>query len=117
VTNRIIKVNELLKQEIGQLLLRRGDVPEGALATITRVEATPNLQEARVYMSVMPEEKTKEVFSALRLNVYDIQQDLNHRLKMRPVPRIKWIGEKQTAKAQRIEEIMDHIKGKEEEKK
>lgn len=113
MTNRILKVNELLKAEIGQVLVRKGDIPEGVLVTITRVEATPNLQEARVYISVMPETRTKDALGVLKRDIYDIQQDLNHRLKMRPVPRIKWMGETQMAKAHRIEEIFEQIKEKE----
>ncbi|MDP4007306.1 MAG: 30S ribosome-binding factor RbfA [bacterium] len=110
MTERIPQVNELLQQELGTILLRELDFPENTLVTLTRVDASPNLQQAKIYISVMPEEKAKEVFQLLQKKVYEIQQLLNKRLNMRPVPRIEWVLETKTAEAQVIEEILDKIK-------
>lgn len=109
---RIPKVNQLIQAELGDILLREIELPEGALVTITRVDATGNLQEARVYISVMPEARFQDVFAVLQRNVYDIQQTLNKRLKMRPVPRIRWTVETKTSEAQRIEELLEKTKDK-----
>ena len=107
---RIPRVNELLKEELGTILLREFDVPENTLVTLTGVSATPNLQQAKIYISVMPEERGVQVLRLLKKEVYAMQQLLNKRLNMRPVPRIEWILETKTAKAQEIEEILDKIK-------
>ena len=108
--DRISQVNELLKQELGVIVLREAEAPEGALVTVTRVDCSPNLQQAKVYVSVMPDEHAKEVIKGLQRNIYDIQQVLNDRLSMRPVPRIQWVIEEATATAQRIESLLDQIK-------
>ena len=110
MTEHIPQVNELLHQELGSILLREFDVPEGTIVTITRVDASPNLQQAKIYISVMPEEKAKEVLRLLKKEVYEMQQLLNKRLNMRPVPRIEWVVETKTQEAQEIEEILDRIK-------
>lgn len=110
MTERIPQVNELLQQELGAILLRELDVQENTLVTLTRVDTAPNLQQAKIYISVMPEEKAKEVLKLLQKEVYEIQQLLNKRLNMRPVPRIEWVLEEKTAEAQEIEEILDKIK-------
>ena len=110
MTERILQVQELLKEELGAILLRELDVSENTLVTLTRVDASPNLQQAKIYISVMPEEKGKEVLKLLEKEVYEIQQLLNKRLNMRPVPRIEWVLETKTAEAQEIEEILDKIK-------
>jgi len=107
---RIPRVNELLKEELGTILLREFDVPENTFVTLTRVSAAPNLQQAKIYISVMPEERGVQVLRLLKKNVYEIQQALNKRLNMRPVPRIEWVLETKIAKAQEIEEILDKIK-------
>ena len=106
---RIPRVNELLKEELGAILLREFDVPENTLVTLTRVSATPNLQQAKIYISVMPEERGVQVLRLLKKEVYAMQQLLNKRLNMRPVPRIEWLLEK-TGRTQSIEEILDKIK-------
>ena len=104
---RIPKVNQLLQEELGLILLREIELPDGVLVTVTRVGATGNLQEAKVYISVMPEAKLQDVFNVLQKNIYAVQQILNKRLKMRPVPRIKWVIETKTSEAQRIEELLE----------
>jgi len=110
--NRIPQVNELVKREVARVLLREVDFPEGALVTVVRVEAFPNLQGAKVYISVIPEDKAKDALKALQREIFDIQQILNERLRMRPVPKILWVLEKATAEVQRIEELLDQIKEK-----
>jgi len=85
-------------------------MPENTLVTLTRVDTAPNLQQAKIYISVMPEEKGFEVLKILGREVYEMQQLLNKRLNMRPVPRIEWVLETKTQEAQEIEEILDKIK-------
>ena len=108
--NRIAQVEELMRHELANILLREVEMPEGAVVTLTRVVAAGNLQQARVYMSVVPDEKGGEALKVLSQNIYEIQQILNGRLKMRPVPKIQWVLETATAEAQHIEELLDKIK-------
>ena len=110
MTERILQVNELLKAELGAIVLREVEMPQDALVTLTRADASPNLQQAKIYISVMPEEKGVEVLKVLKREVYEIQQTLNKRLNMRPVPRIEWVLDNMTAEAQEIEKILDSIK-------
>ena len=104
------RVNELIKKELGNIILREVDFPKDVLVTLTRVDCSSNLIQAKVYISTLPEVYSKEVFKILDKEIYDIQQILNKRLKMRPVPRIDLIEEKATAEAGRIEEELEKIK-------
>lgn len=108
--NRVAQVQELMKEELGHILLTQLSMPEKTIVTLTRVDASPNLQQAKVFIAVFPEEKAEEVIRLLGRNIYDIQQQLNERLKMRPVPKIQWFADKELIKAQRIEELLDKIK-------
>mgnify|MGYP001562058681 CR=1 FL=1 len=110
--SRVLQVNQLIKRELSRIILREIEFPPGVLATVTRVETTANLIETRVFMGVMPEEKTKDVLRILGNNIYDLQQEINRKLEMRPVPKIIFIEEKKTKEAGRIEEILEDIKNK-----
>ncbi|MBI2121211.1 MAG: 30S ribosome-binding factor RbfA [Candidatus Wildermuthbacteria bacterium] len=110
MTERLSKVNRLLQKEISTLFLHDVEFPKNVLATVTRVETTPNFQQARVFVSVFPQEHSDGVISLLSRRVFFIQQTLNKRLKMRPVPRIEWTREAKTAEAQRIEELLERAK-------
>jgi len=107
---RVEKVNSLIKKELGKIILKEIDLPPEILLTITRVEASSNLFQAKVFVSVMPEEKTEEILKILNQNIFSLQQKLNKKLKMRPVPKISFVKEKRTAEAGRVEELLRKIK-------
>jgi len=112
MTKRIEQINDLLREELGKILLKEVDFSKDILVTLTRVDVSPNLQQAKVYVSVLPEGKLKEIIRILDSQIYDIQQILNKRLKMRPVPRIDFVEESSTVEAERIEVILEQIKKK-----
>jgi len=104
------KINSLLEREIGKIIQREIFFPNGVLPTLTRVETTSNLIEAKVYISVFPENKSEEVLKTLNKEVYDIQQEINKKLNMRPVPKIRFIKDEILIHAGRIEELLAQLK-------
>lgn len=108
--NRIPRVNSLIKEELSKLILRNFDFPIEILVTLTRVEATPNLIEAKAYISVYPEEKADEIIRLLSKSIYDIQYKINRTLRMRPIPKIIFVKEKNISEAGRIEELLSKVK-------
>lgn len=110
MSQRIQKVNELIKRELAQIILKEIDFGPGVLVTLTRVESSVDLRSAKVFVSVFPERKTGEVFRILNKELYDLQQRLNKRLNMRPIPRIRFVEEKEVKRAARIEELLEKTK-------
>ncbi|KPJ73651.1 ribosome-binding factor A [Parcubacteria bacterium DG_74_1] len=113
MSKRIQQVNALIKRELSQILLREIEFPPNVLVTVTRVETSPNLMETNVWVSALPEEKLKTFLDILNRNIYILQQKLNRRLKMRPIPRIKFLEEKKTREAGKVEEILERLKSDE----
>ena len=72
-----------------------------------------NLIEAKVYISVFPEEKADGIVRALQKSVYDVQYKINRTLRQRPIPKIKFVKETEISKAARIEELLVKVKEKE----
>lgn len=110
MSNRIEKVNSLLEQEIGKILLRDFTVSPNILITITRVETTGNLIEAKVYISIFPDEKSTSIMQALDKSIYDIQHKINRTLRMRPIPKIIFVRDKEISKAAKVEELLVKVK-------
>ena len=110
MVDRIDKVNSLLEHEISKILLRDFAFNPNILVTLTRVECAANLFEAKVYISVFPEDKSDGILNALQKSVYDVQYKINRTLKMRPIPRIKFVKETEISKAGRIEELLVQAK-------
>lgn len=109
---RVLRLNELLKKEIGSIFLREIGFDD-ALVTITRVECSSNLIEANVFIAVIPDNKINKVFAILRHEVYSIQQIINRRLRMRPIPKIKFIKENTAKEADKVESILAKLKKEE----
>jgi len=110
MSNRTEKVNSLLRVEISRIIQREVSFSDGVLTTLTRVETTSNLIEAKVYISVFPEEKSDEVLKILNKEVFDIQKKINKKLNMRPVPRIRFVKDEVISQAGRIEELLSKLK-------
>lgn len=110
---RIKKINYLLRGEISKIVSKEIRMAE-AMITITRVETTDDLQEAKVFVSVYPKEREREAMEELGRNVYSIQKRIDKRLRMRYVPKIIFKEEKKLREAGRIEEILAKLKGNKE---
>lgn len=108
--NRILRVNSLIQEELSKIILRDFDFPIDILVTLTRVESTPNLIEAKAYVSVYPEEKSDEILRILGKSIYDIQHKINRTLRMRPIPKIIFVKEKNISEAGKIEELLTRVK-------
>ncbi len=107
---RIKKINPLIQRELFGIIIKEIDFPAGAYVTLAKVETSVDLRQAKIYISVMPEDKIKDVLNVLNSQIYHLQKKLNKRLKMRPIPKICFVKEKKTAAAGRIEEILEKIK-------
>ena len=92
MSKRIEQINELLKRELSQIILREFVSPENTLITIIDVETAANFQSAKIYISVIPETNAENVMKDLNQEIYSIQQTLNKRLKIRPVPKIIFLN-------------------------
>ncbi len=110
MSNRIEKVNSLLRDELSKIILRDFAFSPEILVTLTRVDCSANLIEAKVYISVFPDEKADSIIRALQKSVYDVQYKINRILRQRPIPKIKFVKETEISKAGKIEELLSQLK-------
>ena len=87
---RIEKVNELIKQEVGKIILSEINFSTDIMVTVMKAEVSKDLRYADVFISVLPFEKKEEAEEILKENIYFIQKILNKKLFMKPLPRIKF---------------------------
>lgn len=110
MSKRILRVNQVIKEELSKILLKEIDLPKNCLTTITRLDTAPNLIQSKVYISTLPQDQIEIVLSFLQKRIYFLQQKLNRRLNMRPTPKIIFVKEKETEKAGRLEEVLQSLK-------
>ena len=86
---RVRKIQEFMKQEIGNMLLRELKDPRLGFVTVTEVHLTGDLREATVYVSLFgKEEQKKESMSALQSSKGFIRSELGKRMKIYHTPDI-----------------------------
>ncbi len=107
---RLEKVNELIKRELGKILLEEGNFGSGVFVTILDVETSVDLRQAGVTFSVLPTAKGDKLLVNLNARVPFFQQLLNKKLKMRPVPKIRFVLDKTEAEGQKIETLLRNLK-------
>ena len=110
---RVEQVNILIRDELANIIDREVDLPEKTFVTITRVDTSRDLRYANVFISVLGEAKEAEnvkeseyVLDIIEKNIYNIQQTLNRRLRMRPVPKIKFLIDREEIKRRLPVKIM-----------
>ncbi len=108
--HRIEQINQLLRQELGQIILAEIDFPRNCLATITNVESSKDIRHAKIWISVIPGKYKKKVLDKLNSNIGHLQFLLNKKLSLKPLPRLRFAIDDTETKACGIEEILDRIK-------
>lgn len=91
MSHRIAQVESTLKRAISEVLQRRISDPriEG-LISITRIQISPDLHDAYVYVSILPQEKQKKVIAGLRHATRHIQSLVRKAVAMRTVPHLEF---------------------------
>ncbi len=108
---RVEKLNILLQEEIAKILDEELEFPEGSLVTITRVSISQDAYYAVIFVSVLGKDPRK-CLESLRKNTYHIQQLLNRRLRMRPVPKIRFVVDEGELKRESVEKSLAELKRK-----
>ena len=87
MSQRIDRVDELLRQEIGALLAKEVADPRIGFATITDVETSPDLRHAKVWVSVIGQKADRdETLRALSDAMPFIRHELGKRLRIKRIP-------------------------------
>ena len=106
MSDRIAKLNDLLRDETGGILKNELDISDEVLVTVIKAEVSPTLEHATIWISIFPQEREKEILENIVSQIYTIQQMLNKRLVMRPVPKIRFALDHSGEHISRIEEIL-----------
>jgi len=119
-TQRQLRVGELVKQNIGELLIRNeAKIPliNSKLVTITEVRMTPDLKTARVYVIPLGGKGTKETVRILTEYSHLVRRALSKRLDIKFLPKLTFVEDNSFEYAEKIEKIIKKIKENDKDKK
>ncbi len=90
-SNRIGRINEEIQKELASLLRNLKDPRvQNTMISITRVETTPDLRYAKVYVSFLEADKAQDALNGLKSAGGYLRRELGHALNLRYTPELMW---------------------------
>lgn len=111
--HRLEKINRLIKEEVSKIILKEFDIDKDLLLTVTQVKTSSDFAHATIYVSTIIKAREQEMLETLEHSAGDIQYVLNRKLRMRPVPRIRFAIDTSYEKEQRLYDILAHAETEE----
>ena len=88
-SNRIGRINEELQRELSSLIRTLKDPRvQQSMVSVTKVEATGDLRYAKVYISVLDKDKSKETLKGLKSAGGFLRREIGSRLQLRYTPEL-----------------------------
>lgn len=110
MTQRIDKINDLLRDNLSRIISRDLSLKTDVLVSIIKVDTSKDLRYARVFVSVFPEDQRDYAQKTLRKEMYRIQGLLNDALTLKILPRIEFIIDTTQQQVSRFEDLFDQIR-------
>lgn len=105
------RVGDQIKKEVSQIIQRELKDPGIGFVTITDVELTPDLKNARIFYSVLgDEQKRQSSDQALQRAVFFIQHEIGRKMRLKYTPKIKFVYDHSLEKGARIEKALEEIR-------
>jgi ribosome-binding factor A len=109
---RTARVNELLRAELSELILREVKDPrvgEG-LVTITEIRVAPDLRRATVFVSHLgTDEERRHALAGLQNAAPFLHRELMHRLRMRAVPELVFRFDPSIERGARLSDLIRKV--------
>lgn len=109
MSNRTVRVNELVQRELSDILRKRYQ-SESVAITITEVRVAPDLRDARVFVAVVGDEETAEKkLKWLRSKAADIRTELSRRIILKFLPKFEYVLDHSAVRGARLLRMIDEL--------
>ncbi|MCR5455877.1 MAG: ribosome-binding factor A [Bacteroidales bacterium] len=106
------KVSRLVQKEAANYFLFNAAQFPGAMISVTETRVTPDLSDARLYVSIFPADKRKATFELIEKKNKDIRyalaQELRHQLRI--IPNLRFVLDDSLDYAERINYLLEKAK-------
>ena len=98
----------MVQKEMSIIFQRRSAEFLNKLITVTVVRISPDLGNAKVYLSIFPEGKKEEVFEMILINTNNLRYELGNKIKnqIRKIPELQFHIDDSLDYADKIDELL-----------
>jgi ribosome-binding factor A len=109
MSQRTEKVQELAREVLGESIAALKD-PRIGFATVTAVRITPDLRQARVYVSVLgSEEEQKSTMAGLKSAAPHLRAELGQQVRLKYLPELIFELDTGAEEAERLDALLKKI--------
>ncbi|MDF1610810.1 MAG: 30S ribosome-binding factor RbfA [Stygiobacter sp.] len=108
-SHRLERVSHQIKDELSLIFLHKVQDKKFGLITVTNVKVTPDLREAKIYLSVFEKELRAELLSKVNELKGLIRTELAHKIQLRYVPELFFFIDDTLDYVEKIEKLFKEI--------
>jgi ribosome-binding factor A len=106
--DRMRRVNMAVREVLSARLVEGLKDPRIGFVTVTSVDTSPDLRQARVYVSVLGDDQEREAsLAGLRSSHGVLQRSLARELKLKHTPTLEFVYDESIDRGMRITELLD----------
>ena len=103
------RVADQIRSELGQLLARDVHDPGLGFVTITRVQVSRDLQQARVFYTALGDESRRRHSDRALHRALPFRRQIGGRLRLKRVPELQFVYDESIAGQDRIEQLINDL--------
>ena len=109
MSNRIVRINELVQREISDILRQR-HASEAVAITVSEVRIAPDLRDGRVFVAILGDaDAVADRFRWLQKKAPEIREELARRIVLKFLPRLTYVLDTSSDKVARVLRVMDEV--------
>jgi ribosome-binding factor A len=109
MSDRTIRLNELMQRELSDILRQRYQ-SEAVALTVTEVRVAPDLRDARVFVAVVGSpEVAEQKLRWLRRQARAIREEMSKRIVLKFLPKFEYVLDESTVKSLNVLRLLDQL--------
>ncbi len=109
-SHRLLRVRELLKREIGEVVRRELPVQQAGLVTVNEVDVAGDLKNAKVYLGLLGTTEQKKIaLDLLQTNRARIQSLVAKTVVLKYTPRLTFVVDESVDRGNRVLAIIEEL--------
>jgi ribosome-binding factor A len=109
IAPRIGRVNDILQRDLAKLIRDKCKDPRLGMVTVVGVEVTPNLAFAKIFVTVLEDEKITQSLEILNNAAGFLRNELAHIALLRIIPKLRFIYDASTVNSQRLNNLLASV--------
>ncbi len=115
---RVEKIQELIKEQTSEIIMRELKDPRIGFVTVTEVDVSSDLRNAKLYISIFGSDKQiEDTWNGLNSSLGFIRRELAQRIRLKFIPEIKFFMDTSLQYSDHIQKLLIKVHQEEEELK